>query len=223
VHQEARRLVIEGEIGDVMLAMVQIPLRPASPAPAPSPANWRADAKMRSGGIITGIGDHAYDTLAYLVGQTIEEVSAFTDATQSDPPNERVAGMLLRLSRGAIGYAATSARTPFARRPFEIHGTKGSLIIENSYVYLTGAGADPRPNLTIVTEGGSVVQHFAATDCFRLEIEQFNRAIEGKGEPMTPPEEGLRALGVAEALYEAIRTGRVAKVTDFLHPREQIS
>ena len=116
VHQEARRIVLQGEIGTVMLAKVQIPLRPASPAPPP--ANWRADPTMRSGGIISGIGDHAYDTLAYLVGQGIEEVAAFTDATRSDPPNERVAAMLLRLSRGAIGSAGASSLTPFARRPF---------------------------------------------------------------------------------------------------------
>lgn len=219
VHQEARRIVLQGEIGTVMLAKVQIPLRPASPSPPPA-ANWRADPAMRSGGIISGIGDHAYDTLAYLIGQDIEEVAAFTNATRNDPPNERIAAMLLRSSGGAIGSAGASSLTPFARRPFEIYGTKGSLIIENSYVYLTGAGADPRPSLTIVSEGGSVVRHFAASDCFRLEVEQFNRAIEGKGQPMTTAEEGSRALAVAAALYHAIGTGRVAKVAEFLPPAQ---
>lgn len=216
VHQEARRMVLHGEIGDVMLAQVPIPLRPASPAPAPPAANWRADPRMRSGGIMTGIGDHAYDTLAHLVGQDIAEVSSFTDATRQDPPNERVAAMLLRLSKGTIGYAVATSKTPFARRPFELHGTKGSLLIENSYVYLTGADEDPRPRLTIINETGISVRKFDPTECFRLEVEQFNRAIAGKGEPMTSPEEGLRALAIAEALYEAVRSGRVAAVADFL-------
>ena len=93
------------------------------------------------------------------------------------------------------------------------------MIIENSYTYLTGADADPRPKLTILSETGSLVRHFAPSECFRLEVEQFNRAIEGKGEPMTPPEQGLRALAVGEALYEAVRSGRVAKVADFM-PRQ---
>ena len=216
VHQEARRMVLQGEIGEVKLAHVQIPLRPAVPMPAPSATNWRTDPKMRPGGIIVSIGDHAHDTLAYIVGQDIQEVSAFTDATRNDPPNERVAGMLLKLSKGAVGYAAASYTTPFARRPFEIHGTRGSLVIENSYVYLTGAGEDPRPKLTIINEAGSSVRDFASTECFRLEIEQFNRAIEGKGEPMTTPEEGLRALAIAEALYDAVRSGRVARVAEFM-------
>jgi 1,5-anhydro-D-fructose reductase (1,5-anhydro-D-mannitol-forming) len=218
VHQEARRIVLQGGIGDVMLAQVMIPLRTASSASAATSANWRMDRSMRSGGILMSIGDHAYDTLAYLVGQDIEEVAAFTDAG-TDAANERVAGMLLRLSKGAVGYAAASSKTPFARRPFEIHGTKGSLIIENSYVYLTGAGEDPTPTLTIIDETGSGVRRFPSTECFRLEVEQFNRAIEGRGEPMTPPEDGLRALVVTDALYDAIRSGRTAKVAEFMPKR----
>jgi predicted dehydrogenase len=143
-------------------------------------------------------------------------VSALTDATESDPPNERVAGMLLKLSGGAIGYAVASFVTPFARRPFEIHGTTGTIIIENSYTYLTGAGDDPTPMLTLVNESGSTLRRFPAAESFRLEIEQFNRAIAGQGEPMTPPEQGLRALATGEAIYEAIKSGRMTRVGDFL-------
>jgi 1,5-anhydro-D-fructose reductase (1,5-anhydro-D-mannitol-forming) len=214
VHQEARRLVLQGEIGEVKLASVQIPLRGL--LPAPSATNWRADPKMRSVGIVGSIGDHACDTLAYMLGQDIEEVSAFTDATQNVPPSDRVGGMLMKLSKGAIGYAAASFTTPFARRPFEIHGTKGSLIIENSFAYLTGASEDPRPRLTIINEAGSSTRDYAPTECFRLEIEHFNRAIEGNGEPMTPAHEGLRALAIGEAFYDAIRRGRVARVAEFM-------
>ena len=159
-------MVLAGEIGDVMLASVQVPLRPASPLP-PSAATWRTDPAMRSGGIMMSIGDHAYDTLAYIVGQEIEAVSAMTDATRESPPNERTAAMMLRLSKGTIGYAVASSKIPFGRRPFEIHGTKGSLIIENSYAYLSGADANPA--LTIINEAGSRVRPYDATACFRLD------------------------------------------------------
>lgn len=215
-HQEARRMVLAGAIGDVVLASVSIPLRPVPGAAAPPAESWRGDPKMRPGGIVWGIGDHAYDTLAYLLGQEIDEVAAFGDGTRLDPPNERSAGMLLRLSRGAIGYASSSARTPFARRPFELHGTAGSLFIENSYTYLTGAGADPEPQITSITAAGSRIQRFAPSDCFRLEIERFNRAIEGRDRPMTTASEGLRAVAVGVAIYDAIRNRRTAKVAAFL-------
>ena len=217
VHQEARRMVLNGEIGEVKLVHVQIALRTSiSRGGAGAPVTWRTDPKFRAGGITVSIGDHAFDTLAFLVGQEIEAVSALTDATQTNPPNERVASMLLKLSGGAIGYAVASFVTPFARRPFEIHGTTGTVIIENSYTYLTGAGDDPIPTLTLVNDTGSTIRRFPATECFRLEIEQFNRAIAGKGEPMTPPEQGLRALAIGAALYAAIESGQVRKVADFL-------
>ena len=216
VHQEARRLVLEGAIGEVKLAYVQIALRAATPRGPTAPRTWRSDPTLRAGGIVVSIGDHAHDTLSYLVGQEIETVSGFTDASSADPPDERVVGMVLKLSGGAIGYAAASFATPFGRRPFEIHGTRGSLVIENSYVYLTGAGDDPTPTLTLESDAGRTVRRFPATDCFRLEIEQFNRAIEGKSEAMTSPEQGLHAVAIGEALYDAIQTGRVVRVSDYL-------
>jgi len=216
VHQEARRTVLAGEIGELKLAHVQIALRAAVPVPASAVQSWRADPKMRPGGIVISIGDHAHDTLAFIAGQTVEAVSAFTDATRDDPPNERVAGIVLKLSQGAVGYAAASYATPFARRPFELHGTKGTLVIENSFTYLTGAGADPAPTLTLVNEAGSTVRRFAPSDCFRLEIEQFNRAIAGSGEPMTPALDGVRALAIGAAIYAALRGGRTALVSEFL-------
>ena len=215
-HQEARRLVLSGAIGEVKLVHVQIALRAATPRGGSAPQTWRTDPALRAGGIVVSIGDHAHDTLAYLVGQEIEAVSALTDATRNDPPNERVVGMLLKLSGGAIGYAAASFATPFARRPFEIHGTTGTLVIENSYVYLTGAGEDPTPTLTLANESGTHVQRFPATDCFRLEVEQFNRAIAGAGEPMTPAEQGLRAIAVGEAIYDSVKTGRMTTVAAYL-------
>jgi predicted dehydrogenase len=139
-----------------------------------------------------------------------------SDGSPGARPNERVAGLLLKLSGGAIGYAAASYATPFAKRPFEIHGTKGTLVIENSFTYLTGAGDDPTPTLTLVNDAGTTVRRFPATDCFRLEIEQFNRAIAGKGDPMTPPEQGLRALAIGEAIYAAVQSGQMRAVADFL-------
>ena len=213
-HQAARRMVAAGEIGEVLLARAFVNLGSPTLATGAAATSWRVDPKLRSGGTLMSLGDHAFDTLAYLIGQEIEEISAFTDATKSDPPNERVASMLLKFSKGAIGHAASSAKTPFGRRPIEIHGNKGSLIIENSYAYLTGAGEDPRPSVELIKETGGTVQHFPATECFRLEIEQFGRAIKGECEPMTTAEEGLHAMAITEMFYELIENRRVADVTN---------
>lgn len=213
VLQEARRMIAAGEIGDVIHARVKVTLRNrAAPAPAAG-GNWRADPEMRSGGSLMSLGDHAFDMLTYLVGQDIQQITAFTDATKDDPPNERIASMLLKLSKGAIGHTLVGGKTPFARRPIEILGSTGTLIIENAFAYLTGSGDDPRTSLEIINENGSDVRYFEPSECFRLEIEQFSRAVQGTDEPMTSGDEGVRAITISEAFYEAIRTGRVMDVT----------
>jgi 1,5-anhydro-D-fructose reductase (1,5-anhydro-D-mannitol-forming) len=211
-HIEAKRLVAAGRIGDVVSATVPLPLpRTASQEPQPPRGgNWRADPKMRPGGIASSIGDHAFDTLAYIVGSDIQEVFAFTDSA----PPERFAAILLRLAGGAIGTATASFKTPYARRPIEIHGAKGSLIVEDSYAYLVGPRESPKPRITIVDENGSETLSFPPNECFRLEIERFQRAIAGDAMPMTTPEEALRAVAIVEAIYESAREGRAVRIRE---------
>jgi 1,5-anhydro-D-fructose reductase (1,5-anhydro-D-mannitol-forming) len=209
--QEARRMIAAGEIGDVHLVRAQVNLR-VSAAP-PAGGNWRADPTMRSGGTLMSLGDHAFDTMTYIVDQQIEKIVAFSDATDSATRNERVAAMMMTMSKGAIGQAVSSGRVPFARRPIEIHGSSGTLIVGNPFAYLAGDGGDPRTSLEIVNKDGSNIRYFEPTECFRHEIEQFSRAIEGAGAPMTSADAALQAMRISESFYRTIRDGRVEDVS----------
>jgi 1,5-anhydro-D-fructose reductase (1,5-anhydro-D-mannitol-forming) len=213
VHLEARRLVAAGAIGTVMLARVQLAMPRRTASPPPTGGNWRTDPLMRPHGVASSIGDHAFDTLAWVVGQRIEEVALMTESAGG---REQLAALSLRLSGGAIGHAVASYTMPFAQRPLEIHGTEGSLILRNSYSYLVGPEPDPRPALALINADGREVRHFALTPCFRLEIERFQQAIAGETAPMTPPADALRNLAVTEAAYASLRDGRLARVAEFL-------
>jgi predicted dehydrogenase len=208
--QEAKRMIAAGDIGEVHLVRAQVNLR-VSAAP-PAGGNWRADPVMRSGGTLMSLGDHAFDTMTYIVDQRIEKIVAFTDATDAGTRNERVAAMMMALSKGAIGQAVSSGRVPFARRPIEIHGSAGTLIVGNPFAYLSGDGGDPRTSIELINKDGSNIRYFEPTECFRCEVEQFSRAIEGAGAPMTSAEEGLNAMRISELFYRTIFDGRVAKI-----------
>lgn len=205
--QEAKRMIAAGEIGEIHLVRAQVNLR-VSAAP-PSGGNWRADPAMRSGGTLMSLGDHAFDTMTYIVDQKIEKIVAFTDATDNVTRNERVATMMMTLSKGALGQAVSSGRVPFARRPIEIHGSTGTIIVGNPFAYLAGDGGDPRTSLELINKDGSNIRHFEPTECFRREVEQFNRAIQGGGTPMTSAQEGLDAMKISEIFYKSIADGRV--------------
>src|SRR5207237_9905174 len=114
-----------------------------------------------------------------------------------------------------IGWAVASSRTPYAQQPFEIHGTEGSLRIFNTYSFMTGGDDELGPRLEIANSRGKGTKRFPMTPCFRLEIEQFNRSIHGKGDVMTNGEEGLYAQAVTEAVYESVRSGRTVNGSEF--------
>lgn len=215
-HLEAKRMIAAGEIGEVLMARAHLAMRNlAQAANAPIVSTWRNDPAMRPGGVIMGIGDHAFDTLSWIIGQEIVEVAAMIDATLTDAPNERVGTLLLKFANGATGVASASFRTPYGQRPIEIHGSRGSLILNNTYAYLTGAGEDPRPSMELRNENGGSTRTFPVSECFRLEIERFSRFVEGSETPMTSGEDGLRAHTVTEAAYESLRSSRMQLIARF--------
>ena len=213
VHLEAKRMVAAGDIGEVLMARAHLALRiPSPPAGVSVASTWRNDLAMRSGGVVMSIGDHAYDTLSWIVGQEIVEVTAMSDATGSAERNEKIGSILLKFSAGAVGVASASFRMPYAQRPIEIHGSKGSLVLNNTYAYLTGASNDPRPSMKIRSDACSTTRYFPVSQCFRLEIERFNRCIEGLDSPMTGGKDGLRGHQVTEAAYDSIRASKLRQI-----------
>ena len=130
----------------------------------------------------------------------------------SDIVPDHSCSMAFEGSGGAAGFAGASFGAPWSQSPIEIHGTLGSMVLHNTYSYLIGAVGDGRPALEYRGEGGTAVQHFAESECFRLEIERFNRCIESgnieSGDtPMTSGEEALLNMRVTEAAYASVRTG----------------
>ena len=222
IHQEIRRLVQAGDLGDVLYVKGHRVRGPAAPGARPQPApsnvvNWRADPEMKPGGIVMGIGDHVYDMLSYLAMQNIVEVAAFTNSTQQGTPNETHATVLLKFDGGAYGVMLASMRTPYAQEPIAIHGSTASLMCYNSL----GVAASPweqetTPKLYLAGTEGTKSQLFEPTEAIARDIEQFNRCISGDGEPMTSGYEGLVNQAVTEAIYESARTGRAVRVEEFL-------
>lgn len=108
--------------------------------------------------------------------------------------------------RVAVNASAFDRRDPLrgrqvlARRPFEIHGTLGNLVIENSFTYLTGRRRGPDAEPDPRERDRHYHSALVASECFRLEVEHFKRAITGQGQPTTSAQEGPRILEIGEAL-----------------------
>ena len=214
-NKEARRIVLTGGIGELLA--IQVHLAVAAPAPPTtdrSAQNWRMDQRMRPGGIVMGVGDHGYDTMRYIAGQEVLEVTAFTDSTSDVASNERTAQAMLKMDGGCVGYLLVTRRAPFPQVEIIVHGTEGTLVCSNTFSFLARTGRfTGQPRLEMTTTKGATVQEFAAANCFTAEIESFNRAIAMDDEPITSGQGGLINQAINEAIYESNRTGRVTRVS----------
>ena len=200
LHREARRLVLAGELGEVVSAQAEWSLPPGPPGAG---ASWRQEPEMAGGGIITGTGIHAIDLLRYVLDDEVESVAAMTDwQTSPVSPLESRALCLLRFRRGTLAMVRCTRGVYAPANDLQLQGAAGSLtgrrtIDEMTRGTLEASGADPL--LTGIPAGA---------DMYALQAQAFADAVQAGEAPNASGEDGLRLVEITEALYESARTGR---------------
>lgn len=191
-YQRMREMVQRGELGEIVLARVQLakwyPLEPAA---------WRSDPLQAGGGVLMDLGSHLFDFLRFVVGE-IQEVSAALGFETFNLPVEDTAAVRVRFRHGGHGFIDTSFGVFHASNQIEIYGTQGTL--------LRGPGeAAPR----LFTAAGEQVLPTEPVHLYRAEMEHFSRCILEDTEPLSTGWDGLRNIALIQAAYESARTGQV--------------
>lgn len=204
LHREARRLVIEGELGEIVSAQAEWSLAPSPPAAS---AAWRRDPELSGGGILTGTGIHAIDLLRYVLDDEVVGVTAMTDADSSPvSPLESRALCLLRFARGAIATVRCARGVHAPANDLTVQGVSGWLagrrtIDEATRGTLEASGADA---------GLSGLP--AGTDMYAAQAQAFAEAVQSGEDPSASGDDGLRLVEIAVAVYASARTGRTIAV-----------
>jgi 1,5-anhydro-D-fructose reductase (1,5-anhydro-D-mannitol-forming) len=200
LHREARRLVTEGELGEIAMAQAEWSLPPGPPnASAP----WRRDPDISGGGIVTGTGIHAIDLLRYVLDDEVDEVAAMTDAATSPiRPLETRAQILMRFRRGTLAIVRCARGVHAPQNDLLIQGVTGSLTGHRTIDELT------RGRLEVSGADSPLSGVPAGSDMYALQARAFADAVERGDEPDASGEDGLRMVEIATALYESARTGR---------------
>jgi myo-inositol 2-dehydrogenase / D-chiro-inositol 1-dehydrogenase len=196
---EARRRIDAGAIGTV--EMVQITSRD----PGPPPVAYIG----RSGGLFRDMMIHDFDMARFLLGEEIAEVfavgSVLVDPEIGKAGDVDSATATLRTASGKIAIISNSRRATYGYdQRIEAHGSKGMVSAENireSTVTLANADgfrSDPLLNF--------FMQRY--TDAYRLELTHFVEAIAAGKTPQPGGEDGLRALQLADAAVESMKTGK---------------
>ena len=132
---QARDMIREGKIGKIFHTDAQIKWFRSQEYY--DSADWRGTFALDGGGVLINQAIHTIDLLRFLVGE-IEYIFGQIDTyTHSGIEGEDNAVSTLRFTNGAMGtIVASTSMTPAQSRRVEIHGDKGTLVLDGDDLWI---------------------------------------------------------------------------------------
>nr|AHE14695.1 oxidoreductase [uncultured bacterium] len=181
--------------------------------------DWRGTWELDGGGALMNQGVHTVDLLVAAMGRPVE-VFAYTGTLAHERIEvEDVAVGVVRFDSGALGVLhATTAAYPGLSARLQVHGDRGSAVIDNdelAFFHATPAGSEPEDKLmgtTQATSGGSAATASSnpgqLSDAHRLQYLNFLGALDGTQQLRVDLETNRQSIAVITGVYESARTGR---------------
>jgi 1,5-anhydro-D-fructose reductase (1,5-anhydro-D-mannitol-forming) len=193
-----RELVAGGAIGDVVAGRVfHTTLLPDAMR------TWRLNRPEAGAGVIFDLTVHDVDTIRFLLGDEVAEVTAVTaNQGMGECAVEDSAMGVLRMRGGQLVSFHDAFTVPHAGTGVELHGTTGSLV-----------GRDvmsPEPVGDVFLRRLNMTEPVDITERWPLyenTIRRFDAAVRGHGEPLASGDDGIASLAVAVAALESARCG----------------
>ena len=193
-----KRVIEAGNIGRLETLHI------TSRDPAPPPIEYI----RRSGGLFRDMMIHDLDMARWLLG--VEPIEVFARGSALADPAIGAAGdvdtamVTLRTSDGRLCQIANSRRCSFGYdQRIEAFGATGMVRADNhtatSVTFAAANGFTTEPALPFFLE--------RYADAYRLELDDFINALEGRAVQLATGEDGRRALMLADAAQESLRSG----------------
>lgn len=187
---------------------------------------WRGTWALDGGGSLMNQSIHTLDLLQWVMGP-VTEVCAYTGLLAHERIEvEDVAVAILRFESGALGVLeATTAAYPGLSARLEVHGDRGSAVIDDdelAYYHAAAegergaayGGGDTNQAAEILREHGRrEAGATAGSDpsslsmAHRDQLEDFVAAVREGREPLVNVEEARKVVAVILAVYDSARNG----------------
>ncbi len=178
---------------------------------------WRGTWVLDGGGAFMNQAIHNVDLLCWLMGE-VAEVAGFTGTLAHERIEvEDVGVACLKFANGAIGVMeATTAAWPGLLKKTEIHGSKGTVVVEQDSV-LRWEFAEEKPEdaeirsrlgANSASSGGASDPKAISFVGHQMQLEDFVEAISTGRQPRVDGAEGRKSVEIILALYEAAKTGQ---------------
>jgi predicted dehydrogenase len=182
--------------------------------------DWRGSWEFDGGGCLMNQGIHIIDLLQWYMGP-VDTVYGYAETLTRRIEVEDTAAAVLKFKNGAIGVieGATSVYPPTLAHRIEIHGDKGTIMIEGEGIRkwsIMGENGEEVDKAKGEEEEGIGKAITSPTDIgmegHRRLITDMAEAIRDDREPLIPGEEARKALEIILAIYKSARTGKPIKL-----------
>ena len=194
---------------------------------------WRGTWDLDGGGALMNQGVHTVDLLVATLGRPVE-VFAYTGTLAHQRIEvEDVAVGVVRFENGALGVLhATTAAYPGLSARLQVHGDKGSVVIDNdelTFIHVTPPGSEGEEKAygSLGSAENQVADYVAApesaagtgsdpaalgVDAHRRQYENFLAALAGEEPLLVDLETNRQAIAIITGAYESARTGRPVRL-----------
>ena len=178
---------------------------------------WRGTWALDGGGAYMNQAIHNVDLLYWFMGD-VEQVCGLTDTLAHERIEVEDTGCaVVRFKNGALGtLEATTSAFPGLLKKTEIHGTTGSVIVEQDDVLLWDFAESQPEDETIrekfgkgsATSGGASDPTAISFLGHQKQFEDFLAAVRDGRDPAVDGHEGRKSVELILAIYQSSWTGR---------------
>jgi predicted dehydrogenase len=166
------------------------------------PANVRHKVEWGGGGLMD-IGCYPITMSRFIFG---EEPTRVTGTLERDPDfgTDRLASAILEFPSGQSIFTCGTQTAYFQRMHFL--GTSGRVEIE-----IPWNAPNDRPCRIFIGDqmaGAPKIEEFPVVDQYKIQGDEFSRAIRGEREVPVPLEDAIKNMAVIEAIFKAADSGR---------------
>ncbi|HLC85795.1 MAG TPA: Gfo/Idh/MocA family oxidoreductase [Candidatus Nanoarchaeia archaeon] len=201
-----------GQLGKIFMASMSVKWKRTQQY-YDSSEGWRKNRETAGGGVLIVQAIHHLDLLIWLLGD-VESVYGRSETKLHNIECEDTVAAILKFRNGTLATVeASSAVKSMMNDRLELHGDKGSVILESDVLthrikkWTTGKG-----RMKDIIQKIKHIHHIKKGR-IKNQVEDFAESIINNREPKVKGEDGLKALQVIQAIYKSANLKKEVSLT----------
>lgn len=174
-------------------------------------AAWRGTWEGEGGGSLINQAIHSIDLLQWFMGE-VKCVSGMVQVARHRIQTEDLGVAILQFQNGALGVIESStAITPGFKERIEIHGEKGTIILERGRIREWKVEGCNEADYVhdVPNEDGGVSSPAISGINHQIQLREIFTSIQNGKDPEVNGEEGLKSLKIVLGIYQSSKQRRI--------------